>query len=68
MTAIGIIFLLVGLAMLFKPSIKWMIDSRNMMMGTQTKITSGTILFYRIIAIIWIFISLLLATGIITNR
>ncbi len=65
MIAIGTIFLLLGILMLLKPVIEWMIKLRNTMMGAQTKITSGTILWYRIGAVVWIIFSLLIIIGLL---
>lgn len=66
MMVFGIFFLIIGVVMLFKPAIELVIKLRNTMMGTQTKITDGTILLHRIIAIIWIIFSLLIILGILS--
>lgn len=65
MQVLGIIFLLFGVIMLFRPVIEWFIKFNNSMRGVQTKITGGTILFYRIAAILWISFSLLIIFGIL---
>ncbi len=57
MSFFGVVFLLIGMSMFFRPVIEAMVNLRNTMMGTQTKITNETILFYRIGALILIVIS-----------
>lgn len=55
-----ILMITIGIVFLFKPFIRKLITINNTMRGVQTKITSGTIIFYRIVAIIWILVWLLI--------
>lgn len=63
MILLGVVFLLIGMLMFFRPVIEGMVSLRNTMMGTQTKITSGTILFYRIGAVILILVSVIIVVA-----
>jgi hypothetical protein len=60
MKVIGIIFLLIGVTLLFRPVIEFYIRFNNTVRGVQTKITKGTLLAYRALGVFWIIFSLLL--------
>ncbi len=59
MVTIAPILLIAGILFLFKPVIAWFINLRNTVQGTKTHISSGTLLFYRVMAIGLIIISLI---------
>lgn len=63
MMPLGIIFLTLGILMFFRPVIELFVKLQNSMRGIETKITTGTIITYRIFASIWILFSLLLIFG-----
>lgn len=60
---LGYLFLILGILLLFRPVIETLIKLRNSLMGVQTKITNGTILWYRVGAVLWIIFSLLIIMG-----
>lgn len=53
MLGIGIIFLLVGFVNLYRPVLEWLIRFGNMVRGTKTEITQGTIIYSRITGVIF---------------
>ena len=63
MMFLGLVFLTIGILMLFKPIIEWFVKLQNSMRGIETKITTGTIITYRVFAIVWVLFSLLLILG-----
>ena len=65
MNIIGIILFTLGLSLFYRPVLEWFITINNNMRGTATKITGGTIITYRIFALLFIFIGVLVFLGII---
>lgn len=60
MNPVGYIFIVLGLIMLPKMTIEWMIKTSNTMRGIKTEITKGTIITYRVSGLIMILLGILL--------
>ncbi len=55
----GVIFVLMGILFLFTPVIEFLIKTKNALIGVKTEISRGTVLFTRIVAVIFILLGLL---------
>jgi len=65
MIVIGIILLIIGLSMFYRPTLEWFVKINNSMRGIATNITNTTIITYRTVGIIFIILGILIMTGIL---
>ena len=65
MQIIGVFLTIFGLLMFSEKFIGWFVGIRNTMMGVKTNITKGTVLAYRISALVFIVLGLLVALGVL---
>lgn len=64
MVLVAVLLLIIyGLLCIYRPSLEWMIKTSNTMRGVETKITSGTVICYRIIGTIFLIVGLLILLG-----
>lgn len=55
----GLILIIIGIILLFRQVIEFLIKINNVARGTKTEITKLTILFYRAIALIFVIIGII---------
>jgi uncharacterized protein YjeT (DUF2065 family) len=53
-----LIFIIVGLLSVYRPTLEWMIKFRNSVRGVNTEITETTIIYHRIAGIITLVIGI----------